>query len=326
MNPKELYALTPEEKKKYEMQPDMIPDYEPFLEGNMEFAKYIKGSTMRFWYNTQTRVHSPHWHTALEIIMPLENNFTVLYQQQEYILNPGDIYVIPAGTIHGIKPPATGSRFIFIFELDFFSQITGFNFILSLLSQPIHITYDNNPELYTEEAKLMMEIAQHYWSASIAREMNIYACLIRFFAKIGEHAMSNTAPDMNTSTKTSSLVNRLSMVLDYIDNHYSENITLEEAASIACFSKFYFTRLFKQYTNQTFYDYLSAKRIKAAEQMLIIPNLPITEISLKSGFTSLSSFNRTFKRLKDCSPSEYRALYTTGSQETVAESEQFYTK
>ena len=85
---------------------------------------------------------------------------------------------------------------------------------------------------------------------------------------------------------------------------------MEEAANIACFSKFYFTRLFKQYTNQTFYDYLSTKRIKAAEQMLIIPNLPITEISLKAGFSSLSSFNRTFKRLKGCSPSEYRSLYS----------------
>ncbi len=321
MNPPELFKLTPEQQDKYAIQPDMIPDYEQFLEGNMEFAKYIKGSSMRFWYNTQTKSYPSHWHTALEIVMPLENNYTVYFQQQEYILNPGDILVIPAGAIHGETPPETGSRFIFIFELDFFSQITGFNFVLSLLSQPIYITYDSNPEFYTAEAKLMLELAHHYWSQGATREMNIFSCLISFFARIGEHATRTLAPATNTSTKASSLVNRLSMVLDYIDNHYSENLTLEEAASIACFSKFYFTRLFKQYTNQTFYDYLSAKRIRAAEQMLIIPNLPITEISLKSGFTSLSSFNRTFKRLKGCSPSEYRVLYTVGSQEKVSPDE-----
>ncbi|MBQ7925444.1 MAG: helix-turn-helix domain-containing protein [Lachnospiraceae bacterium] len=308
MNPSELFELTREEQEKYAIQPDMIPYYDRFLEGNMEFSKYIKGSTMRFWYNTQTKSYPSHWHTALEIVMPLQNHYTVFFQQQEYILQPGDILVIPAGFIHGEKPPATGSRFIFIFELDFFSQITGFNFVLSLLSHPMHITYDDNPELYTAEAKLMMEIARHYWGTSVTKEMNIYSCLISFFAKIGEYATSTVTPAVNTSIKSSSLVTRLSMVLDYIDNHYSENLTLEEAASIACFSKFYFTRLFKQYTNQTFYDYLSAKRIKAAEQMLIVPNLPITEISLKSGFTSLSSFNRTFKRIKGCSPSEYRVL------------------
>ena len=140
-------------------------------------------------------------------------------------------------------------------------------------------------------------------------------CLLNFFAKIGENTVNTANRAMGNGTKSNSLMNRLSMVLDYLDSHYSENITLEEAASIACFSKFYFTRLFKQYTNQTFYDYLSARRIKAAEQMLIVPNLAITEISLKSGFASLSSFNRTFKRLKGCSPSEYRTLYTVNTKD-----------
>lgn len=315
MNPKQIFELTPGQKHQYTIQPDMIPEYERSLEGDLETSKYVKGLSLRFWYNTQYANFSPHWHTALEIIMPLEGGYTVIMQQQQYTLEAGDIFIIPAGNIHALRAPSSGSRFIFILELDFFSQLPGFNYILSLMSQPIHITHDKNPGLYEDEAKLMMELARHYWSDSITKEMNLYSCLLSFFAKLGENAMNTVTPTLATPSKAGSLVNRLSMVLDYLDTHYSENITLEEAASIACFSKFYFTRLFKQYTNQTFYDYLSAKRIKAAEQMLIVPNLAITEISLKSGFSSLSSFNRTFKRLKGCSPSEYRTLYTVSSHE-----------
>ena len=105
------------------------------------------------------------------------------------------------------------------------------------------------------------------------------------------------------------------LVLDYIDDHYSEPITLEQAAQIARFSKFYFTRLFKEYTNRTFYEYLTEKRIHAAEQMLLMPKLAVTEVSIQAGFSSLSSFNRTFKRNKGCSPTEYRTLFTQGGQQ-----------
>lgn len=310
MNPTHLYQLTPEQKKNYDVQPDMISDYDRSMDEELEMTQYLKGFSLRFWHNTQPEDYSNHWHTALEIIMPLEDSYTVYTQQKDYTLGEGDILVIPAGIVHALQAPKTGARFIFLFELDVLSQLPGFNYILSLLSQPIHIHHDANPDFYEEEVFLIMKLAEYYWGNSVTKEMNIYACLMSFFAKIGEHTVVAIPQGTGNSAKNNSLVNRLSMVLDYLDTHYSENITLEEVASIANFSKFYFTRLFKQYTNQTFYDYLSARRIQAAEQMLILPNLPITEISLKSGFSSLSSFNRTFKRLKGCSPSEYRTLYT----------------
>ncbi len=307
-------TLTPEQRELYMVQPDVLPSFQRSLEGELEFSQYAKDSSCRFWLNCQPASYANHWHTAVEILMPLENIYTITVQHTDYVLNPGDILVIPTGVVHSITTPETGCRFVYMFELDLFSKIPGFNYILSLMTQPILITPEEDPAFYEAEASLIRELATYYWSDEITKELNIFAGLLRFFAKIGENNISTAPPSISTSSKTGSLVNRLSMVLDYLDTHYSESITLEEAASIACFSKFYFTRLFKQYTNQTFYDYLSTKRIKAAEQMLIVPNLAITEISLKSGFSSLSSFNRTFKRLKGCSPSEYRSLYSLVQQ------------
>lgn len=71
-------------------------------------------------------------------------------------------------------------------------------------------------------------------------------------------------------------------VLDYIDSHYTEELTLDNIADFSGFSKYHFTRLFKQYTDSTFYDYLIYRRIKVAEELLANPELSITEIALQS--------------------------------------------
>lgn len=316
MNPPEFYQLTQEQKQKYLIQPDMIPNFARMLEGDQEHIKGVKSSAMRFWLNVQPAFYASHWHTALEIIMPIEGMYTVQILSDTYVLEPGDIFIIPAGTVHSLQAPPTGSRFIFNFELNLLSQLPGYHYVQTLLSQPLRITYDMDPNYYRAEAWLMLSLAEHYWGNSITKEMNIYACLLSFFAKIGEYNIGTIPASTGFTAKNSSVVNQLSIVLDYIDNHYSENVTLEQAAQLAGFSKFYFTRLFKEYTNHTFYEYLTEKRIRAAEQMLLIPKFPVTEVSIQAGFSSLSSFNRTFKRNKGCSPTEYRNLYTLGGQQS----------
>lgn len=317
MNPSEYYTISPELKQKYLVQPDMIPNVDRILEGTHEHVQLIKSSSMRFWYNIQSANFASHWHTAVEIIMPLEGNYVANILSEKYVLEPGDIFIIPAGTIHSLEAPPHGSRLIYIFELNLLSQLPGYNYVQSLLSSPVRITYDDDPEFYEAESKLILQLAEHYWGQSVTKEMNLYACLLSFFAKLGEKNTGALQAHVGTTIKNSSVVSQLTMVLDYVDEHYSENVTLEQAAQIAGFSKFYFTRLFKEYTNHTFYEYLTEKRIHAAEQMLLVPKFPVTEVSIQAGFSSLSSFNRTFKRNKGCSPTEYRNLYTQGGQQNV---------
>ncbi len=80
-------------------------------------------------------------------------------------------------------------------------------------------------------------------------------------------------------------------------------------ADLAGFSKYHFSRLFKNFTGLSFYKYLNKKRIEHAEELLVDPSLSITEVALQSGFTSLSAFIRMFKQIKDCTPTEFRNLY-----------------
>ena len=169
MNPPELYYISPEQRQKYLVQPDMIPNGDRILDGTHEHVQVVKSSSMRFWYNVQPAGFASHWHTALEIIMPLEGNYVAHILSETYVLEPGDIFIIPAGTIHSLEAPPEGSRLIYILEPNFLAQLPGFNYVQSLLSQPMRITYDDDPDYYAAEAKLILLLADYYWSQSATK-------------------------------------------------------------------------------------------------------------------------------------------------------------
>ena len=98
-------------------------------------------------------------------------------------------------------------------------------------------------------------------------------------------------------------------ICSYISDHCTENLTLDQIADLSGFSKYHFTRLFKQFTNVSFYRYLNQKRILKAEQLLITPSMSVTNVALACGFSSLSAFIRMFKIIKGCTPSEFRSMY-----------------
>ena len=100
--------------------------------------------------------------------------------------------------------------------------------------------------------------------------------------------------------------NKFNNVMEFIDTHYMDDLCLDDVAAAADFSKFHFSRLFKQYTGFTFCDYIRHRKIRAAEELLNQSDLSITEVAMQSGFVSLSTFNRVFRQFKHCSPTEYR--------------------
>ena len=88
-------------------------------------------------------------------------------------------------------------------------------------------------------------------------------------------------------------------------------MTLDQASGIAGFSKYHFTRLFKEFTHISFYQYLSQKRIALAEQLLANPDYSVTAVALNSGFSSLPAFTRMFRKHKGCTPTEFRNVYSS---------------
>lgn len=276
-----------------------------------EAVQFHNNSSIRIWCNEQSNDYDFHWHTALEIIMPVENYYDVEIGQSSYHINPGEILFIPPGEMHKLIAPGDGRRFIFLFDMSMFARMKGYSSIQALILQSPYITKDTYPRIHEDIYQILMRIRNDYFSMTEYAEITICSLLLNIFAKLGYNHIyqKELFPNIGLS-KQKEHIKKFNDLLDYINVHYAEDLNLESMAEHVGFSKFHFSRLFKQYTDLTFNDYLNYRRLKAAEELLADRSISITEVSLRSGFSSISSFNRLFKEAKHCTPREYRSLNT----------------
>jgi AraC-like DNA-binding protein/catechol 2,3-dioxygenase-like lactoylglutathione lyase family enzyme len=99
---------------------------------------------------------------------------------------------------------------------------------------------------------------------------------------------------------------RLARVLDYVDAHYAENIALSDLAAAACLSPYHFSRLFREATGQSPHQYLTSRRVKAAEDELMRNRAPMAEVAQATGFGSQANFIRVFKKMTGVTPGTFR--------------------
>jgi AraC-like DNA-binding protein/ligand-binding sensor protein len=92
----------------------------------------------------------------------------------------------------------------------------------------------------------------------------------------------------------------------FIEEHQTEDISLGNVAKAVNTSSFYFCKMFRKVTGINFTDYLSRLRIERSKNLLLNPNLRVSEIAFEVGFQSLTHFNRVFKRIVGQSPTDYR--------------------
>lgn len=284
--------------------------------GTFEKVGYSEDSSVLFYVN-QTNTNYPlHWHSAIEIIMPLSNSYSVFINKTGFELEPGDILIIPPGDLHELYAPISGSRIILLFDFMLMSKQKGFSCLLPLMTQPNLITQKNSPDIYKEAYELLIKTKEEYFNGFPLWEVSIYTLIIRLFVLIGRSHMdtSNIFPFAGIH-KQKEYIEKINLIYDYIDRNYMENLSLDKAAKIAGFSKYHFSRLFKQMTSSSFYDYLTLRRIKAAESLLLNPDLAIIDVALQSGFSSISTFNRVFKSIKKCTPTDFKDFYGTLSHD-----------
>lgn len=104
---------------------------------------------------------------------------------------------------------------------------------------------------------------------------------------------------------------RVEKVVDFINENFGRTIRLAEAADLVEMAETAFSRFFKAKTGITFVDYLNDIRIGHASRLLIDTTAPIAEIAQECGFTSLTNFNRIFKKRKGLVPKDFREKHGT---------------
>jgi AraC-like DNA-binding protein len=281
------------------------------LNGIFETINYKPSTSIKLYDNDENENYPSHWHTSMEIIMPTENIYTVGCPDQMITLREGDIILISPGCVHTLYSPEKGRRIIFQPDINSFRFMKDIEALMTVISPLIVITPEDFPEIHGRVSELLIEIRDEYLNASSSfSEVAIYSKALEAITLIGRSYADHAANrEKNLPGKQEEYLEKFIEICDYIKEHCSENLSLETVADMSGFSKFYFSKLFKQFTNMSFYKYVNQKRIDKAAVLLIDPKNSVTEVALSCGFSSLWSFIRMFKIIKGCTPTEFRNMY-----------------
>jgi AraC family transcriptional regulator len=111
-----------------------------------------------------------------------------------------------------------------------------------------------------------------------------------------------------STTSTERYLDRFRMVLDYIDTHLTEDLSVERLSSVAAFSKYHFHRQFSELVGTGVHRYVQLTRLKRASwQLAFRPQEPIVDVALANGFGGPEAFARAFRKTFGQSPSEFRS-------------------
>lgn len=323
IKPPTPYSISQEIIEQYLLRQSRV-NFVRSLSDNLESDMFTPNSSLRLWYNDTMISYAPHWHSAYEMIADVEGNYLVTVSGQTFELAPGDIFLIPSGEPHSLTAPTRGARFIFLFEFDQILAIKGSSYLSSTMSKPLLINRSTCPAIYNEEAELFSQICIEYLHDDSLRDISIYSKLLCFFLNYSRdrlHTDSSAAITQLPHSSGRNYAERFNAVFAYLDRHFAEDLTLEDAAAVAGFSKFHFSRTFKQLSGCNFYEYLCHRRIKSSESLLMQPGLSVSQIALQSGFSSVSTFNRTFKKMKGCTPTQYRGMFQVHLEHRPGDSE-----
>ena len=281
------------------------------IEGLHEKGLFEKEFPFRLLVNQDINFNYPaHWHNAIELIYVLENEFVVLVNSKKYVLKEKDIFFIPSGDIHEFQSETpTGTRIFINFELSSLNFYGDVDRIRTQLCD-IRLITPKDSTLYPKIESEVLKILEELKAGEKASELYYTARVIDILVLLCRNTPSRiNIENMENNKGKNWGLNKINKSFEFIEKNYCEDIHLKDFAQAAGFSEYYFSRLFKEITEKSFHQYLNEYRIKKAEVLLADSNYTVSEAAYATGFSSITTFDRLFKKIKGCSPQEFRKLH-----------------
>lgn len=251
-------------------------------------------------------------HLAFEVIQVLKGQERVHLRQKSYLLTTGDILIIPPNLAHDITCQEEMDYFNFHFDLDNadFVRLLVEN---GLIYYPCSTKQNDALQDSLSALKSLIDPQMHY---TFADQLLIQRYLTDFLlALIRQTNNHSTAHNLNQLSIASSIASELKEQLEqqvqaYITNHYdpreNSRLTIEHVINRQQISLSYGFELFKNIYGESPRAYLSRLKLQTAQQLLLIPNFSVSDVSTALGYQEASHFSRQFKRWCGQSPMQYR--------------------
>ena len=232
-----------------------------------------------------------HWHDEYEFIFDYDATCNV--DGEIYQLKKGQALFIQSGTCHSIITK-NHERFTALVVSPKFLENTLDGFSWNKVNFNRLIKENSSIILHLQK---IVELSQ---SKPFGYEFLLRATFLQIFSNMLENGAY-------TILDTPKVINqKVEDLFNFVHDHYSENLTLDDLSNYSFYSKTYIIRLFKKYTSLTPTEYLVQYRLNKAKELLRLTTLSVTEIAYNCGFDNIGYFNRAFKKRFLVTPSNYR--------------------
>ncbi len=251
-----------------------------------------------------------HWHDDMEIIYIKKGHGYVTVDLKQYKVSGSTIILILPGQLHSIEQYDDLSMEYenIIFNANMLlprtEDASSADFLRPFLNGKIAVpsVYSAISNYYDDISRCVDACDEICKTKPEGYELFIKGKLYELFFILSNRCREEKNP------KTLKSLDKIKIIMKYVENHYMEHITIAEIADIAQFSESHFMRYFKDTMGTSFIDYLREYRLTMAARLLLASDASVLSIAEEVGFDNLSYFNRTFKKEYAVTPSQYRKL------------------
>lgn len=271
-------------------------------------AGYLK-QTYRLFHlkDKNTKEFEFHYHDFHKIIVFLKGNVTYLIEGKAHYLKPWDILLVNRHDIHKpiIDSQEEYERIILWIDSDFIQSQNDSSCDITNCFQLANEKSVNlirlDPNLQTKVRQIIFELEHSLSSEEFGNTLLSNALFIQFMVYLNRIFLGEQYETTSDSFRCDKQVER---ILDYLNQHITEELSIDTLAQKFFISKYYFMHKFKQETGFTVHNYIQQKRLLLSCK-LIKEGIPIVKASEQCGFKDYSSFLRAFKKMFGRSPRNF---------------------
>lgn len=274
---------------------------------------YIKDRHFPIQVSLKSYLHSgsifnSHWHEALEILYIMKGSAVIECSADKITVHPGDVVVINVNELHRGESIGNEVSYYCIDMSPTLLKGGGTDLCEIKYIEPIArnlISFNNKITSDKEVINCIENIITEFESGEPGYELAVkgstYNLLTILLRKHIQDILTPKECDIRQK-----MFDKLKNALIYIENQYTNKLSLDILANECGFSVFHFCHEFKKATGKSPGEYITLYRIAKAEELLVNSDMNITEIALATGFNDANYFSRMFRKYKEDSPSSYR--------------------
>lgn len=258
----------------------------------------------------------PEYHPEIEIVWVKTGHVELQVDGATCSYREGDIFVIPGNAVHffmGFSPDAQYMSMVFsadvlclqpqhFFQKSFTAPLAEGRLQLPRVLQTGHPAY----QVVREQLELIHSTQIYEKDYKLRRFGALVSICVAIFPYCTEVEGDQELQEMGNEA--------VRQCMRYIHNHYAAKLTLEQLAQVCHLHPNYLCALFKRYTGQSVFEYITRFRVETAAQLLKNNNLPAGKVGEMVGFHTESLFYRKFKAIIGQTPKAYAKQYSKKSR------------